>query len=119
MKEELKKMLEKINSGIDWSVKELPDVAKQILRWGIIQNIITLFFNVAMGVASYLLVKRGMLFESANSYYSSDINWCMIGGAILSIVVFIVLWCIVWEVVKIISSPKVYLIEAMKDLIKN
>ena len=115
MKAELKKILAKVNSGIDWSVKELPDVAKQVLRWGIIENAITLFFNFILGVISFLLIKKGTLWVDD---HWGNINWCMIGGVIIGVTFFIMFWCIIHTFAKIIVSPKLYLIEKIKELIE-
>jgi len=115
MKEELKKLLGKINNGVDWSIGELPDVAKQILRWGIWQNIFTIIIGIIILIPGIFFTKLGYVWEAPRTY---SWNWYIIGGVPLTITGIIVILLGLYCLARVLIAPKTYLIERIRYIIK-
>jgi len=119
MKEELKKLLEKINKGVDFSIKELSDVDKQILRWGIWQNVLEIIAGFIVLIPGKILIKIGLLWERPTDYYSDGLNWYMLAGIIIAVIGSIIIWVGIYWLARVLIAPKTYLISRMRSLVKG
>ena len=140
MQQALIKIIEKANSGVDASINflgdQLPDVVNQLLTWGLLSSVVACFVCVFVVIAGAITLKKTFsAIESAKDkkqtnwayyIYSSGITGSIEGGAVLSIVISIVLSGIsimvfivsMFEALKIVFAPKIWLIEYAATLAK-
>ena len=119
MKKELEKLLSKLNDTIDWSAKELPDIAKQLIKWEIVEDVIAFIFTLIPTIITILLFKAGLAWKAPRDYYGTDVNFSLVGGIILGIITIIILYNIINNFVRVLVAPKVFLIERITSYINK
>jgi len=140
MQQALIKIIEKANSGVDASINflgdQLPDVVHQLLTWGLLSSVVSCFVCVFVVMAGAITLKKTFAaIESAKDkkqtnwayyIYSSGITGSIEGGAVMSILLSIILSGIsimafivnMFDALKIVFAPKIWLIEYAATLAK-
>ena len=140
MQQALIKIIEKANSGVDASINflgdQLPDVVHQLLTWGLLSSVVACFVCVFVVIAGVITLKKTFsAIESAKDkkqtnwayyIYSSGVTGSTEGGAVISILLSIILSGIsiivfianIFDALKIVFAPKIWLIEYAATLAK-
>ena len=140
MQQALIKIIEKANSGVDASINflgdQLPDVVHQLLTWGLLSSVVACFVCVLVVMAGAITLKKTFsAIESAKDkkqtnwayyIYSSGIPGSTEGEAFTLILLSIVLSGIsiivfvgnMFDALKIVFAPRIWLIEYAATLAK-
>jgi hypothetical protein len=96
--------------------QQAPDLAKQIVSWGLWSSISEAFLNVITMVIIYKIWKHWAIVKWNENEEPTAMVFMVIGG-IIFIIMFICVWVNVEEIIKCLVAPKLYLIEYIKNLI--
>jgi uncharacterized membrane protein YoaK (UPF0700 family) len=114
----VKQLIEMINTGVNFVSGQLPEVAKEILRFNEIMSIV--FISVSI-LALIVFIAFGNLcckWKQANKYSHWEIAACLswvlgVPASLLAILINI------YALVQIIVAPKLYLLEYLKEFLRH
>ena len=104
-------------SGSQKISEQFPILCKQVLRWGIIENICTILLSVSVMSICYKLTLFAIAKQQANKYDGEMWLFLSIPSIVAIIVFFIIFWFSMLKMGKILSAPNVYLLDYFKSLI--
>jgi len=121
MKEELLKQLgsmveftkDGILKGIEILQVQAPELVEQVLAFTIAADIIAIVFSLIVIGLEAFFIKR---------YIEKDEEWCiypMIVFGVATLLAIIAIPCAVYEIVKVIIAPKLFLLEYITTLMKG
>jgi len=107
---------QKIMSLIDGAETVIPEVAQEYLAWGVMVGYIGLFIGLIIIIVSSIAFYKGMTAKPESSIYKNDLEFGFImGGAIFLILGFLLVGDNAYDIIKIKTAPKVYLIDALRS----
>lgn len=120
----LNKTMSGVDAGVNFLSAEIPDVIHQLLMWKLVSNSILAFLGLAVLIASYKLIRKGLVnhaTETAKGWaYEKEGRYIapfMLGG-VLSLFGSGLLLVNGMEALQIWIAPKIYLIEYAASLAK-
>ena len=139
LQQALVKVIEKANSGVDASISflsdQLPDVVHQLLTWGLLSSALTCVVCILLVIASCVALNKASNGVKESKQSNKD-NWAYQhyswgGGSVEGPVVVIIILSIVFssfslivfsgslfDALKIVFAPKIWLIEYAATLAK-
>ena len=139
LQQALVKVIEKANSGVDTSIAflsdQLPDVVNQLLTWGLLSAALTCVVCILLVIASCVALKK-VSDGVKESKQSKKDNWAYqhyswgggtVEGPVIVIIMLSIAFCSVslivftgclFDALKIIFAPKIWLIEYAATLAK-
>jgi hypothetical protein len=120
---------ELVQSGTDIATKEIPEILRQFIAWGLYSHIFWLVLILAIGtgalfLAKYFAKKYQTGKNNIHSFYSDEIieGW-QVGAIILRILAPLVMILgashNLYYIIMILVAPRMYLIERFSALLKN
>lgn len=108
--EAAKQLITYINNGIDFATAQLPQVAIEILHWGVIIR--------SIGFLIPLMILIGMLIWGHNNYQKSP--WSNESVFLFSLSLSVPILLIIgngYVLLKILAAPRVYLLDYISHLL--
>ena len=120
-------LVDVIKAGKDWVInlalfvqQQAPDLARQIVKWGLWSNLFEVFIEL-FSIFAVLKSYQWALAKVKEDKYDSDnpLYWIIfIIGGIFAIIMFVCFINSGETFIKCLVSPKLYLIEYVKNLVK-
>ena len=119
MDEQLKQailcLLEKVNSGTDFAIAEIPDALHQLMRWEAVESL----FIIGIWITLFLVLRSLLpkFVEKVSSNPGEDVACTkfivdFFGGIIVAVIITVnSAWLQIW------IAPKAWLIEYLRELI--
>jgi len=116
---------ELVQSGTDIATKEIPEILRQFIAWGLYSHIFWLVLILAIGTGALFLAKyfAKKCQAGKNNIYSiySDVleGWAIMLRIFAPLVMILGASYNLYYIVMILVAPRIYLIERFSALLKN
>lgn len=139
LQQALTKVIEKANGSIDASISflsdQLPDVVHQLLTWGLLSSALTCVVCILLVIASCVALKKASDGVKESKQNKED-NWAYqhyssgggsVEGSVIVIIILSIVLCSIslivftgslFDALKIVFAPKIWLIEYAATLAK-
>lgn len=128
----LTQFLDTVKAGTNFIVGELPKVAQEILAFNLqtdifyicLMTILTAIFIIVSIISNSFFKKwkkedRDRLFSDDNCFWWWIRGVAFVIAIIMLIITLVVIPCCLYDIIKINTAPRLYLIDFVKNFIKN
>lgn len=119
--EVIQKAQNKIDNGVSLASQQLPDVVEQLLRWSLYRSILTILICGLLFIGLYIWYKKLPRDDGKLDVYHHDglIQTFYITAFILTALNLICIIDAFYNILQILITPKVWLIEYVANLFKR
>lgn len=118
MKEELlKQLVEIIQKTNDFTIEQMPLVAKEIIKYGFVSSLVFLIIDILLILGCFFMVRRSMKVFDNDDLKDSDELMCrikFITACILFIPLLIGIFYQTSDLIKVTTAPRLYIIDQLK-----
>lgn len=126
MKEELMKQIaglveftkEGIVKGVEVIQREAPEIVTEILRWELTVNIVSFVVGVLLMIIAFKFYKKGKLIKDNTVCQETDSLVCYCLTGIIGLFSQTFLWLGLFDMLKILIAPRLYLISYFTKLVR-
>lgn len=111
----LVEMLQFLKAAKDFTMEQIPEVAKEILRFNLAMSVI----HTLLGLALILLSYRLFRFVKKSNVFTEFEGFAIAGMTVSGVVGLIVFFVNIHYVLKVWLAPRLYLIEYLAELVRT